>query len=184
MASYPSSYIKTVAAADTRTTDSLSLVFTSRPQAMTVYARFVDTGFSLLADSRVWSIGPSNFTGPCTLLGGLSGNYRMFHANQTAAAGGVSSSVAVGSVGDAVELLGQLYSDGSVQIHRSYNGGAITSGTRSAAQVLATAWGAQQLDIAKGTGIAASSFLALRDLKIIRGVFDFAAMRRVAGVTV
>lgn len=183
MASFASSYIKTIAAVDTRTTDSLSFAWTPRPQAMTIYSRFVDEGFSLLADSRVWSIGPASFTGPCVLLGGLSGNYRIFHVNQTVAAGGISSSVAVGSVGDTVELIGQLYSDGSVQIHRSYNGGAITSGTRSAAQILAPAWGAQTLDIAKGTGISASSHLLLRDLKIVRGVFDLPTMRRKAGVT-
>lgn len=173
--------IVTTTAAAARSADSLSFPFLARPQAMTIYARFVDLGFSLIADGRICSIGPAAFTPPHVLVQVLNGFYRVFHA-PVAVATGVSSNFAVGTVGDMVELLAQLYSDGAVQIHGSYNGGAITSGTKSATRQLAQAWGAQQLDIGKGTGISASSHVPLRNLVIVRGVQDFATMRRRAGV--
>lgn len=182
MASFASGVIVTTTAAASRSADSLSFPFLARPQAMTMYARFVDTGFSLISDGRVCSIGPATFVAPHVLIGVLAGVYRIFHA-PVATGTGVNSNTAVGTVGDTVELVGQLYADGSVQLHRSYNSGAITSGTRSAAVGLAQAWGAQQLDIAKGTGISASSHVPLRELCIVRGVFDLPTMRRKAGVT-
>lgn len=181
MASFASQVIVTTTAAANRAADSLSVPFLARPQAMTFYARFVDTGFSLIADGRVCSIGPATFVPPHVLVQVLSNTYRIFHA-PVATATGVSSTIAVGTVGDMVELVAQLYSDGAVQIHGSFNSGAITSGTKSAARQLAPAWGAQQLDIAKGTGISASSHIPLRNLKVVRGVHDFATMRRKAGV--
>lgn len=181
MASFASAVIVTTTAAASRSADSLSFPFLARPQAMTIYARFVDMGFSLVSDGRICSIGPASFVPTHFLVQVLAGTYRIFHA-PVAVATGVSSNVAVGTVGDTVELAAQLYADGSVQIHRSYNGGAVTSGTRSAAVGLAQTWGAQQLDIAKGTGISASSHLPLRNLKIVRGVFDLPTMRRKAGV--
>lgn len=182
MAFAASQVIVTTTAAASRSADSLTFAFLARPQAMTVYCRFQELGLVLASDRRVWTIGPSTFTAPLLLLQADSAQgYRLYHAPITALSA-VSSNVSAASVGQWVELAAQLYSDGAVQIHGSINGGAVSSGTKSSAKLLAQAWGAQVLRVASGGGVT-EGLIALRDLTIVRGVFDLPTMRRKAGVT-
>lgn len=181
MASSPSSYIKTVGAVDTRTADSLTLPFLARPQAMTIYTRHVALGTEGTNDSRLWTVGGATFTAPYLLLQISTANYAVFHAS-IAAAANVNSATPIATYGQMVELCAQLYSDGSVQIHKSVDGGTIVSGTQSAAKPLAQTWAAATIIFNHGTG-GSAGFTGIRNLKAVRGVFDLQTMRRKAGVT-
>jgi hypothetical protein len=180
MASHASSVIVTTSAAAARASDVLTFPLAARPQAMTIYTRHVALGTETLSDSRIWSLGPASFTAPLLLLQATTANYVIYHA-PISALSAVSSTVTVATYGQLVELCAQLYSDGAVQIHKSVDGGAITSGTKSAAKLLAQTWGSPLLTINGGTG-AGVGFIGLRNLRADRGVWDLATMRRKAGV--
>lgn len=140
MASNATSYIKTGAAVDSRTRDLLSRSFTARPQAMSIYVRFVEGG-SLVASSYVLYIGSA------TVFIEISSNgsfYRTQYNNGISAT--VSSTLAAAPTQDqSVELLVTLTSGGVVTISQSIAGGAVSSGSASTARVLPTAWGATTL---------------------------------------
>jgi hypothetical protein len=138
-AEVPGPYVKATGVAATKAEDQLSWAIDFLPQALTMYARFRECGTAGLSNSaRVFSL--SNTTNPRVLLHGTGSRYRILHAEASGSA--ISSGGPLPAIGDDVELVGQLYGDGSVQFHQRINGGAVWSGTRSAALAIGAAWGA------------------------------------------
>lgn len=181
MALAPSSYIKTTTAVDTRTRDQLSFPFTARPQAMTVYVRFVEMGAILLTTiPRIigQGINDSNGAGTWLIFVESTGFYAMQHWRN-----GIVGSVltAAPSVGQKVELRGVLNGNGSVQLHQSINGGAETSATASAAKALATVWSDTNLYIGSGPQGSTPAPAAFRNVHIVAGVKTMQEMRIRAG---
>lgn len=175
MASNPSSYIPTGAAVDTRTRDLLSRTFTARPQAMSIYVRFVEGG-TLVAGAWVVYIGN---TTTLLAIGSNSSFYAGNYNNGITAA--VSSTLAAApSVGQGVELLLTLTSAGVITISQSINGGTVTSGAASAARVLPVAWGAQTIWV-NSFSTANVGFNAFRNIEIMAGVHTMQEMRVRAG---
>lgn len=175
MASVATSYIKTVAAVDSRTRDLLSFAFTARPQATSLYMRFMEGG-SLLAGAWVLYIGNTT-----TFIAiGSTGTFYQGNYNNGISAAVTSTLAAAPSVGQGVELLLTLTSGGIITISQSIAGGAVTSGSASAARVLPTAWGAQTLWI-NSFSTANVGFNAFRNIEIMAGVQTMQAMRVRAG---
>ena len=178
---YPSSYMPTVASSFSRDADEMEVPHQHAPQASTGYWRFQE----LAAPNWVMAGGsaPRIFekgTGaasPRLILAKPSGTavYRLQH--QTAN-GTVTSDVSLAPVpGDDIELFPQLYSDGAVQLHGRKNGGSISSGTKSAALALASAWSAEELHVAS-IDSAGSGDIALDLGAEVRTVLTPAAMLR------
>lgn len=175
MASFPSSPIVTLAATDTRTADVLRFTFTARPQAMSIYARFVELGTILMTTSPgLWAISDTSSNNPRLLVFPTGGLYRLHH--QTTFGTVTSTLAAAPAYGDTCELLATITAAGVVQLSQSVNGGAVSSATASSALVLAQAWSGQVLQV------GAANFTGWRNLRIDRGVFDMPTMRRKAGV--
>lgn len=176
MAFAPSSYIPVgTAAVDTRAREQLSRAFSARPQALSIYMRFVEEG-SLLASAYVLYIGNS------TTFLEISSNgsfYRTQYNN------GISSTVsstlaAAPSVNQVVELLVTLTAAGVLTISQSIAGGAVTSGSASTARTLPPAWGAATLWI-NSFSTSGVGFNAFRNIEIQAGVHTMQEMRVRAG---
>lgn len=171
-----SSYIPTTAVAVTRGADSYSLPFTTPPQEMTVYAKFVEGGTASLADASLFYITNAAAAAPEFLCYVPAGKYRGQHHNGVAA---VSSTPATGpALGDTEELALRLFGDGSTDITQSINGGASTSGAQSGALALATAWAGMLVWLnSAGTVGGFTGFTSLQSFKIVSGARSLAEMR-------
>lgn len=183
MPTFASSYQPASGATVKRNADVLPLPFLARPQAMTVYVRFVELGSILTGTTtRVWHIGSSNNNNPRLAVNNNgSGLYQMVHVNLSAAS--VAATLAAApSLDDMVELLGELGADGSVKLSQSVNGTAETTTATSAALVLPAAWSTPTLLYLNSIGTLVVGFLGLRNLVGHRGIQTFATMRRLAGV--
>lgn len=181
MARAASSYIETNGATRTRKADSLTWPLTARPQALTIYLRFIETG-NLQAQqfANLIRIG----SGPRVTLEVItSTGYGIAHSNTSNTAVSVSSQLtAAPTPGQLVELCGQLYADGSVQAHQSINGGTVTSATKSGTAYLAAAWGNNVVTVGDMVNFKHVQ-IPLRDILIVRGVHSLQAMRIKAGLT-
>ena len=184
MAKAPTSYIATAGAARTRTIDTLSFPLATRPQAMTMYYRFIDMDspavplykyLAVLGSDASGAVGAAGFSLYVT-TGGAT--YSAAHANGsgTVRRATVTRTVTVGSL---VELVATLTAAGVVQLSVSVNGGTVATGTATAALVLPPAWGQSTLAI----GNVAQATNGLRDLIVVRGVHSLAAMRVRMGLT-
>lgn len=161
----------------TRNADVLPFPFPARPQVMTGYIRFVELGTILISEARLWQISVAD-ANPRLMVEAVSGVYRMRHSTDN---GTVTSTLAVApSIGDGVEVMAQVNVDGSIQIHQSINGAALTSGSVSSALALAPQWSGVILNINRG---GARGFIAIREIVFHRGVQSLTTMRRLAGVT-
>jgi len=178
MAFAPSSYIPTGAAVDTRARDQLSFPFLARPQAMTVYMRFVEMGSVLVSSvARVFDI--SNGTAARFLVQSTGSVYALFHIT---AAGQVTVSLGAGpTYGQLVELRAVLNANGSILLGQSINGAAETVTATSAALTLAQTWSAQNIFFNASSGGTFTGFIALRNVEIKAGVFTMQQMRQIAG---
>ena len=176
MANFPSSYIQTVGSTVTRSAEQLSFPFTAKPQAMTVYVKFIERGTILApSNTRIINIGASADTTPQLLIRVLTGLYNVFHDNGTSS---VNSSLAAAStLGDLVELRLVIFGDGAVQIHQSVNSAAETSSTKSAALALATAWSGQLISL-NSVGSTQVGFNAFISVKIDTGEQSLTTMRQ------
>ena len=177
-----SSYIPSLGAAATRNADVLPFPFPARPQAMTVYVRFVELGSSDPgASGVVVFIGNAAGNAPGMDILFLSGGagYSVRHFNLVS----VSATLAVApTTGDSVELLAHLNADGSVDLEQSINSAVSTKSATSGANALASRWSGQFLWFnSEGISIAVG-FAGYRNVVIHRGVQSLATMRRLAGV--
>lgn len=171
---FSTSEIPTTTVAVTRGADSYSLPFTTPPQELTVYAKFVEGG-TLLSSARVFEIGNAAGANPKLTLYSSGIGYNAYHHNGAAS---VSSGATTGPViGDTTELLLRLFGDGSDDIVQSINAAAATTGTQSAANALPTAW-AGQLVWLNSIGTAGGiGFTAIQSLKIVAGARSLSEMR-------
>lgn len=176
MPSHASSYIKTTAAAVARVRDQLSFPFTAKPQPMTVYVRFVESG-DTLADGYVVHIGDATTYFHIRNVFGL---YTATLAN------GITSVLnqnvaATPTLGQIVELSASINTNGSLTLRASINGGAETTGGPGVnTRILPSAWGAQTIWF-NSRSTTNVGFLAVRNVQVQRGVFDLNQMRAYAG---
>lgn len=161
---FVTSYTKTIASSVARATDSLYWNFPPVPQGMMAYVRFVEQG-TLVAPGYVFSITDTTGANPRFVVFSSGTAYSTYHHNGTSA---VSSALASGSViGDTVELLAELQSNGVTSLRQSINGAAVTSGASSGANTLAAAWGGQKL-LASMSGASVSSAIQFAEIKIVK----------------
>ena len=175
MASFPSSYIQTVGSTVTRSAEQFNRPFTAKPQAMTVYVKFIERGTILTAASRVVVISDSAENAPVLRLKELSGFYVIDHFNGVSSV--TSNLTTASTVGDLVELRVVLFSDGAVQLHQSINSGAEVSATKSAALAFAAAWSDQLLWM-NSVGANGPGFNAFISVKIVTGEQSLTTMRQ------
>lgn len=172
MASFPSSYISTVASTVTRAAEQLQFPFPWKPQAMTLYVKFEERGTIATNNGRIVSIAD---TGARLQLFSVVSAYRVEYVN--AAGASVTSQLAAAPVlGDSVELRAVLFSDGAVQAHQSINGAAETSAAKSAALALESAWNTQVLwlNSQSTTNVGFNAFISV---KIATGEQSLSVMR-------
>lgn len=173
---FMSSEIQTTTVAVTRAADSYSLPFTTPPQEMTVYAKFVEGGTAISAvGKRLWEISNSAGAFPLFMSWSASGQYGTYHSNGITS---LSATLAAGPIiGDTDELLSHLFGDGSVEAVQSLNGaGSSTSGQSGSLQPLAPAWAGLLIWLNSG-GSSDVGFTALQSFKILAGARSLAEMR-------
>lgn len=178
----PGPYIATTTTTVTRNADLLSIPFNARPQAMSVYVRFVELGniYETSTNSRVLEIEGTS-TNPRFLISWNTAHYGIQWFN---AAGSTVSVAAAANpvIGDVVELLAVLQSDGSVYLTQSINGGAATTTATSSTLALGPSWGTSpKLYVGSENGSATGSMGFLNGA-ILRGVQSLGTMRRVAAL--
>ncbi|HEX6924357.1 MAG TPA: hypothetical protein VF167_02955 [Longimicrobiaceae bacterium] len=180
---FATSYIATTSATVARSADALKYAFTAAPQAMTLYARFIEQGTLRSANSaRILQISDSTSASTSRLLiHAPSGDsyYQIYHGE---AGGQVTSTLAAApDLGDLVELRGILYADGSVRLHQSINGAAETSSTASSALALASAWDDETLNLG-GVGSSFVGSAAFTHVAVLKGERTLSECRGAAGV--
>jgi len=175
---FPSSYIKTAAAAVQRVRDQLSFPFTARPQAMTVYIRFVELGSVQANLSRVIHIGNTATTLGRLFISSNGSFYQITHGNDTSSQ--TATLAAAPSYGSLVELRGVLNANGSVLLGQSVAGAAETTTATSATLSMSSYWGTATIWF-NSVGASGVGFVALRDVKIVAGVHTMQEMRVWAG---
>lgn len=176
MATIATSYIQTNGGTTTRTRDTVSWTLAARPQAMTLYIRFLELG--LLADGTAGSdlVMLSTTDGRFGIERSSGGVYIARHRNRFGTEV-TSTAGAAATYGDLVELLVTLSATGVVQLTQALNGAPGTAATASSAQALETAFGNTTLRLTPLPGA-----VAVTDLLLHRGTKTLATMRRLAGV--
>jgi hypothetical protein len=180
-ATYPSSRIATAASAVTRAADRCEFPFYAHPQAMTVYAHFIERAqpnwVNLGAAPRIAQVGSAASGTPALQLTkpAAGDTYLINHHNGTT---NVTSSADVNPAFDnRIELRSILNADGSVQIGVAKDGAAESLGTASAANTLAAAWSSPTLVSLGCIGANGQGDIALRSLIIAAGVQTLATMQ-------
>ena len=116
------------------------------PGPVWIYHRFLERGNTLAAGNQgIWSLDSSADADPRLFVDfDASVKYRAFHGNGVSNA---QSSIggSVPTIGNAVELLALLFSDGSVQLRQSTNGAADVVAGQSGALAFAVAWSSPTL---------------------------------------
>lgn len=177
MSATTSSYMRSGSATVQRNADVLPFPFPARPQAMTIYVRFEEIGSILTNDARILQIGLNTNPRLFFFMGGAV--YRFTHRT---ANGSVNAILAVApSIGDGVELVGQINADGSIKLIQSIGGAAETETSQTSALVLQPAWSDTLLWLNNVAGLS-DGFTAYRNVVVERGVQPLATMRRLAGV--
>jgi hypothetical protein len=174
----PSSFITTAAATASRAADSLYYDFFARPQAMTVYIKFVERG-SILMTGGVFYIGGAAVGADPRLQLNSDGNaYSLRHDNGTDNVVSTMAPAQQPSIDDTVELRCLLYSDGSIDIAQSVNGATeVASNTgRSAVAPLYPAWNAPRLWL-NSLGATYAGFNSFIAVKVCAGVQTMNHMR-------
>lgn len=125
---FPSSPMATTTVAVTRAADALSFPYNAVPQAMTVYAKFVELGTILTGTSSgLWDIGSSGDASLfCLNDGGTYGSINRTTASVAAILGTAPS------YGQGTELRVAVAADGSQVLGQSLGGAAETTVTASA----------------------------------------------------
>jgi hypothetical protein len=166
------SYVKNAAAAGgTRLADSLSWPFLARPQAMTMYLRFIELGAVGIASARVAVIGSNALGNPYLYVYTSGSFYRVeYHNGSTSVQATLAAAPAIG---DRVELRAVLNANGSVTIAQALNDGAegtpVTSSAPGTGPAIAASWSAQTFWL-NGEAAANAGIALYRESKLIAGV--------------
>ena len=138
---------------------------------MSIYVKFVEGGTIYGTNIRILQMGSDSY--PRFLVYADSDRYHIEHTGLTQ----VGATAAIAPVlGDVVELLATMTTDGSVTLIQSVNSAAATSSAASADAALASAWSAQTLHLNQG----ASSFrgyIPLGAAVVARGSHSLADFR-------
>ena len=173
---WPTSYMATAASTASRSSDALSITFSEPAQTLTFYLDMTEIGMKhAQTNSNAVAVEISDGANERLVVDAENGNYRI--ESTDAASAQVSSTTAVGSIGDAIELLGHVFQAGEVQITKSVNGGADAAGAKSAAQAFPTNWGDPgPLKPGRFDG-AETGPLLIRRIALLRGVQPFSEFR-------
>lgn len=179
---YATTPIPTTTTALTRAADRLEFPFTAHPQAMTVYADFIERAQPNWAivgaqSPRIAEIGASGGTDPRLILSKPAPDATYAITHRPVATSRTSTVALTPVYGDRIELRGLLNADGSVQIGAVKNGGAESLGSVSAVDPLVAAWSTPTLVNIGTLGANGKGDIALRSLIIAAGVQDLATMR-------
>lgn len=171
---FATSEIPTTTVAVTRGADTYSLPFTTPPQEMTAYAKFVEGG-TLQVSGRVCQISDAANNVPAFRILSSGAFYAAQH--QTTLGTVTSTLAAAPAMGDVVELMARLYGDGSVDITQSLNAGTATTATQTAALTFAPAWSGLLCYLNSAGTAGAYGFTALQEFEIVSGVRSLTEMR-------
>lgn len=176
---FASSYVKTNGTALTRNRDQLSFTYNARPQAMTVYVRWLDRGTGQVASARIVQVGSSAGSDP--LLQIASDGDGTFTATFHNGNSSVTSATTVAtSINDMVEHRLTLAASGALQLHQSVAGATEVAGSTSAGLTLPQTWSGTKLWF-NSVGTSNVGFAAPTNKHIARGVQSLETMRRMAG---
>ena len=150
--SFVTSYLKSVSTAATRNAESLSWSLPTgfqKPQASWWYVRFVELGtLGLASNVRIFDLASSAAASPKSLMYAPTTTVYRFGHDPTSTGGVVTDIAVAPAFGDTVELLGLIFSDGSIQLRSSINGGAESNSTQTAApavRAFASSWSDSKL---------------------------------------
>lgn len=183
-----SSFIRTGNAAATRNRDQLSFPYLARPQAMTVYARFLEQGTIKATAALAWrifQIGDNTSAKNYLDCWSFGTGYRARYDNGVTFVNADTASAP--SIGDLVELRVTLTAAGVLQISQTVNNGTEASSATATAHVLPQQWvnlsaAADQVIRLGNIGTVGVGFMALLNCCVARGVQSLTAMRRFANV--
>ncbi len=145
--------IVTTTAAVTRAADVLTFPWGHSPGPYTIYLRFIEVGSTVPSGASRVLLQIGTAGSPTRLWIGQGSTGSVYLAALDGATGSASTALSTGpAIGDLVELLCRLYSDGSVQIEQSINGGAPTASARSSAVGLTAAWSNPVLSLSAQAG--------------------------------
>ena len=177
----PTSYIPTSGGTDARTTDALTKTIAFKPQALTVYCRFIERGNAQRLGTTGNMVVLGGTTAAIRWLIGSSTGYQFRHLSFGTT---VTSELATApTYGQTVELRGTVSATGVVQANQSINGAAETSGTASAARPFAAAFDALTVGINNTAAGATQGIGGYTHVYIFRGNLTLETCRRLAGVT-
>lgn len=139
---FATSPIVATSAATTRSADSLYWDFLADMQAMMIYCLFVEGGTASTTSSRILQLGGTTEQFLIFQDGAL-GTYKIYWDDSVSARSSVPGGAV--AVGDVVEILMVLQSNGAVQGIQSINRGAVSAGAESAALALPASLGTKKL---------------------------------------
>jgi hypothetical protein len=170
-----SSPIFTTTIAVPRGAETYSFPFTTPPQELSVYAKFVEVGRQVAAEF-LFEVGNAASASPrflCYSPG--TGFYTSFHEE---ASGTVTSALAASpALTDTIEIAARLFGDGSDDASQSLNGAAATSSVQSAANALSSAWSGPLVWLNSAGTAGFVGFRAFQSFKIVAGMRSLAEMR-------
>lgn len=162
--------IPTAGSTVTRAAETLSLLFPPSPREMTVYVDSYQLSDGATGSSTVFTVGGS--VPQLTLYGAGSGVYLLENTNPVARSSSVGGVTALSRA----EFRAVLSQAGTVQLHRSVDGGAESSGAESAATALPAAWG-NALTLSLTSGPAGAALQAVRRILVLSGTQSLAQLR-------
>lgn len=170
-ASFASSYRQSTSSAATRNKDDYSTDFEHGPQALTVYADFIERGTVVESSSgRVLSISDA---APLFNVQESGGFYRAIYNNGSQSSTATLS--AAPNLDDRVEIRAVLNDDGSVIIGQSIGGASESTATGSGA-TLQRSWGARTFVFGNQTGTT-PAYEGLMRVRVATGVRTMQEMR-------
>lgn len=185
MALSASSYIKTTAAAVARVRDQLSFPFTAKPQAMTIYVRFLVQYPGIAATDRALvQVGNNATTNPRWYLavsgtGSAGALQSVYHNGITSVTNTIQPLTLTPGV--IWEVRGTLTETGILNQHYSIAGAAEVSGSQNSALALPTAWASQHVMI-NSAGTAGVNWQAYTHVLVARGIVGRETCRQMVGV--
>lgn len=145
------------------------------PQALTVYARFIERGTISGASNRILQIGSSNGATVPYLAVLTTGTY--YRATVDTSGTDATATLAVApTTGQLVELRATLAANGGVTIGQSIASGAETLASSTANATMPAAWADTRLYINSG-GSASRGKAHFEAIKVARGIKTLAEMR-------